>query len=44
MNKPVIIYSTKYSHLRQNTYPNKYGKVINNKTKIYEYLKNQISD
>ena len=39
MNKPVIIYSTKYSHLRQNTYPNKYGKVINNKTKIYEYLK-----
>ena len=39
MNKPVIIYSTKNSDLRQNTYPNKYGIEIKNKKRIYDYLK-----
>ena len=38
MGKPVIIYSTKMSDLRENTFPNKYGLICKNKKKILEHI------
>ncbi|MDC0044221.1 hypothetical protein OAJ03_04935, partial [Candidatus Pelagibacter sp.] len=40
MDKPVIIYSTKVSKIRENTFPNKYGIRFNTKQKILRYLNN----